>query len=178
MRRRKALYPCALVIPVKEVRLQVVRLLEEPPPALAGEMIRRGEFVREAPDGPWLKRVRTAGDVAEIVRRTDPRDEREHFWAFFLDGKNRIEGLYEGSVGTLTSSLVHPRDVLRPAVVAGAAAVVVAHNHPSGDPTPSPEDREVTRRLVSAGEILGIRVLDHVVIGEHAHFSFLEKAEL
>ena len=79
------------------------------------------------------------------------------------------------SQGTLTASLVHPREVFRPALREAAAAIVLVHNHPSGDPTPSREDREVTRRLAEAGEILGVRVLDHIVIAETGFRSLREE---
>jgi DNA repair protein RadC len=82
------------------------------------------------------------------------------------------------SQGTLTASLVHPREVFRPALRDAAAALVLVHNHPSGDPTPSAEDREVTARLASAGEILGIRVLDHIVVAERGYSSLREQGEL
>jgi DNA repair protein RadC len=82
------------------------------------------------------------------------------------------------SQGTLTASLVHPREVFRPALRDAAAALVLVHNHPSGDPTPSAEDREVTARLASAGEILGVRVLDHIVVAERGYSSLREQGEL
>ncbi len=100
--------------------------------------------------------------------------ERECFITLLMDCRKRMlrEGLV--SQGTLTASLVHPREVFRAAVHDAAAALILVHNHPSGDPTPSREDREVTQRLVRAGEIMGIRVLDHVVVAEHGYYSFQE----
>lgn len=103
---------------------------------------------------------------------------REHVAAFYLDPKGYPVGYSLISVGTVSSSLVHPREVFAPALFACASAVVVAHNHPTGDPTPSPEDCAITRRLAEAGRILGVEVLDHVVIGNGppdavgAFFSF------
>ena len=79
------------------------------------------------------------------------------------------------SEGILTASLVHPREVFAPAIREAASALLLVHNHPSGDPEPSPEDLEITRRLVAAGELVGIRVVDHVVIGEGCYVSFLER---
>ena len=87
------------------------------------------------------------------------------FHALLLDGKHRLRRMERVSEGTLTSSLVHPREFFRPAVREPAAAVIAVHNHPSGDPEPSAEDLEVTRRLVRAGELLGIPLLDHIVVG-------------
>ena len=101
--------------------------------------------------------------------------EREHFWALLLDGKHGLRRLELVSVGTLTTSLVHPREVFRPALREAAAALVCAHNHPSGDPEPSPEDLEVTRRLVDAGRLLGVPLLDHVVLGEGRALSLRER---
>jgi DNA repair protein RadC len=92
-----------------------------------------------------------------------------------LDGKHRLVRRQRVSEGTLTSSLVHPREVFGPAVREAAAAVIVAHNHPSGDPEPSGEDLAVTRRLIEAGRILGVPVLDHVVIGDGAFVSIRDR---
>lgn len=91
-------------------------------------------------------------------------DEREHFVLLALDGKHRLKKEILVSIGTLAMSLVHPREVFRPAIEEGAAGVIVVHNHPSGDPTPSAEDLQVTRRLEEAGKLLGIPLLDHVVV--------------
>ena len=96
---------------------------------------------------------------------------QEVFVVLLLDARQRVIGDVEVHRGSLDQSLVHPREVFAPALRESAAAILVLHNHPSGDPTPSEEDREVTRRLVRAGEILGVRVVDHVVIGAGAHRS-------
>jgi len=92
-----------------------------------------------------------------------------------LDGKNRVIREICVSEGILTASLVHPREVFVPAIRESAAGIVLVHNHPSGDPEPSPEDLEVTHRLTAVGELIGIRVLDHVVIGDGRYVSFLER---
>lgn len=102
----------------------------------------------------------------------------ERFLALMLDGRHRVMHDVLVSQGTLTASLVHPREVFREAVRSAAAAIVLVHNHPSGDPTPSAEDRTVTERLVAAGELLGIRVVDHVVVAEHGYHSFNEAGDL
>ncbi len=96
---------------------------------------------------------------------------QERFWVVLLDGRHRVLRHELVSQGTLTASLVHPREVFRPALREAAAAVVLVHNHPSGDPTPSAEDREVTLRLARAGELLGVRVVDHVVVAERGFVS-------
>jgi DNA repair protein RadC len=102
----------------------------------------------------------------------------EQFHLLLLDGRHRLLRETMASRGTLTASLVHPREVFRPALREGAAALVVVHNHPSGDPAPSAEDREVTRRLVQAGALLGVPLLDHVVVAERGWVSLREQGEL
>ena len=95
--------------------------------------------------------------------------------SLLLDTKNRVLAIRTVSIGDLSSSIVHPREVFKDAVVASAAALIVAHNHPSGDPTPSGEDVAVTKRLISAGEIMGIDLLDHIVIGDGVFVSLKER---
>lgn len=90
--------------------------------------------------------------------------DREFFLVMLLDGKNRLTGLHIVSEGSLNQSIVHPRETFKAAILSNAAAMILAHNHPSGDTTPSREDLEITRRLREAGDILGIRVLDHVIV--------------
>ncbi len=100
------------------------------------------------------------------------RCRQEVFFALLLDSRHRLIGEVEVSRGSLNQSLVHPREVFAPALRESAAAILVLHNHPSGDPQPSREDHEVTRRLARAGELLGIRLVDHVVIGAESYASF------
>lgn len=114
---------------------------------------------------------------ADIFRHFHPtlRDApHERFLVVLLDGRHRLLRHELVSQGTLTASLVHPREVFRPALRESAAALVLVHNHPSGDPAPSAEDREVTARLVRAGELLGIPVIDHVVVAERGYVSLRE----
>ncbi len=99
----------------------------------------------------------------------------ERFIVLLLNGRHRVVGQHVVSQGTLTASLVHPREVFRPALREAAAALILVHNHPSGDPTPSSEDREVTSRLAKAGEILGVRVLDHVIVAESGYCSLRDE---
>ena len=101
-------------------------------------------------------------------------EKRESFHVVMLDGRNRVTGTVRVSEGSLGASIVHPREAFRPAVREAAAAVIFVHNHPSGDPTPSPEDRRITERLRSAGEVMGIAVLDHVVVGRGRYWSFAD----
>ena len=114
---------------------------------------------------------------ADVFRHFHPtlRDApHERFLVLLLDGRHRLLRHEMVSQGTLTASLVHPREVFRPALRESAAALLLVHNHPSGDPTPSAEDREVTARLVRAGELLGVPVLDHVVVAERGWSSLRE----
>jgi DNA repair protein RadC len=137
--------------------------------------------VREAAD-PSPRRINNPDDVArlatELVRDRD--DDKEHFWVLMCNQKHYYLMHTEISMGTQSASLVHPREVFGPAVREGAAVVVLVHNHPSGDPAPSSEDRELTRRLKAGGELLGINVLDHVIVGNSTSrwFSFRDVGEL
>ena len=140
-------------------------------------------YTQRALDGTWSHvaeqspppRLCTAEDLYIAFRPLLAPKVKEEFWAVFMDAKNGVLGALQISVGILTASLVHPREVFGPAIVCNAAGLVLLHNHPSGDPTPSPEDEEVTRRLVAVGELIGIRVLDHIVVAERAYVSFLER---
>lgn len=106
------------------------------------------------------------------------KEKREIFYVVLLTNKNRKIREVKISEGSLTASLVHPREVFHPAIRESAAAVLFVHNHPSGDPAPSQEDIEITRRLKDVGETMGIRVLDHVVIGHDQYFSFTDRGML
>lgn len=119
--------------------------------------------------------VRSPEDVRRLLIERFRYEERERFFAVLLNTKNHCAGIEEISVGSVNSSIVHPREVFRPAIRRSAAAVIVAHNHPSGDCTPSREDVEVTRRLAEAGRILGIDLLDHVIFGDGVILSLKEK---
>jgi DNA repair protein RadC len=106
--------------------------------------------------------------------------DREYFVILILDGKNRITSIHQVSQGSLNQSIVHPREVFKAAILANGAAIILAHNHPTGDTIPSQEDIEVTKRLKEGGELLGIKVLDHVVIDteSEAYYSFSERGLL
>ncbi|MBX6394942.1 MAG: DNA repair protein RadC [Alicyclobacillaceae bacterium] len=118
--------------------------------------------------------IRSPQDVAAHLMERLQFLHKEHFVVLHLDTKHRILGEEVVSVGSLNASIVHPREIFKTALKRSAAAVVCAHNHPSGDPTPSPEDVDVTKRLSEAGRILGIDLLDHVVIGHGAFVSMRE----
>ena len=102
------------------------------------------------------------------------QETKEYFIALHLDGKNRIICVDICSIGSLNQSIVHPREVFKTALLSSAAAIILMHNHPSGSPEPSTEDLEVTRRLREAGDLLGVKVLDHIIIGS-TYYSFVER---
>lgn len=125
-----------------------------------------------------LERFTAPAQVFEFFHHELRDNRKELFLTLLLDGKNRITRKVQVSEGSLNQSIVHPREVFAPAVRESAAAVIFIHNHPSGDPAPSREDREITRRLKEAGEILGIKVLDHIIIGDGSYYSFVESGLL
>lgn len=122
-----------------------------------------------------FRRLNDSSDVAEILKEDMLHEKREIFMALLLNVKLEIESKIIISIGNIDAAPVHPREVFRPAIRKGAAAMIVAHNHPSGDPTPSEEDKIVTTRLREAADILGIRLLDHIIIGEGRYVSMREK---
>jgi DNA repair protein RadC len=128
------------------------------------------EFSRVVDTRRAQGRIRKIGrpeDAFDLMLPIYRGETREHFHVLMLNTKNRLLcDPYEVSVGSLNASLVHPRELFKAAIRISAAAVVITHNHPSGDPTPSGADIQLTRRIVKAGDVLGIDVLDHVVIGD------------
>jgi DNA repair protein RadC len=113
--------------------------------------------------------------VVNYLKKKLGRENKEHFVVLLLGSHNNLLSIKDISVGTLNSSLVHPREVFEPAVKNLAARIIIAHNHPSGDPMPSKEDVEITKDLVTTGRVLDIEVLDHIIITKLKHFSFKEK---
>ena len=122
--------------------------------------------------------IRTPDDVAALLMPRFRYETKESFIAILLSTKNHVLKTAVISVGSLNASIVHPRELFREAINASAAAVILAHNHPSGDPAPSPEDVSLTRKLVDAGKLLDIPVLDHIVLGDGKYISFKEKGIL
>ncbi len=120
---------------------------------------------------PARSRLRSPRAVWRLLRPRMIGLEQETFVVLLLDGRNRLQRIVTASTGSLTTSLVHPREVFRAAIREAAAAIIVAHNHPSGDPEPSPEDVAVTRRLFDVGELVGIPLLDHIVLGDREFVS-------
>ena len=124
------------------------------------------------------RRVITPRDAVSLLSGFLDGWDREAFLVAYLNTKNEPTAIHTVSVGTLNSSLVHPREVYKGALLTNAASVILAHNHPSGDPTPSKEDIELTSSLAGTGKVLGIPVLDHLVIGDGLYYSFKEHSNL
>lgn len=122
-----------------------------------------------------VKAIRSPRDAADLLIEQLRYLQKEHFVCLFLNTKNHIISQETLSMGSLNASIVHPREVFRAAIKCSSASVIFAHNHPSGDPTPSPEDVALTKRLVEAGKIIGIEVLDHLVIGDMKFVSLKEQ---
>jgi DNA repair protein RadC len=137
--------------------------------------------VREAEE-PSPRQIKYPEEAARLVQDFIKAcdDDKEHVWMVFLNTKHHYLMHTEVSVGSQTASLVHPREVFGPAVREGAHSILLAHNHPSGEPNPSLEDRDLTRRLAECGKLLGIEVLDHVIVGSGSGrwFSFRDAGEL
>lgn len=150
------------------------------PPAAAARLAAAFALGRRAAGRPPVRRslFRTPRDIFERYHPVLREARRERFFCVLLDGKNRVLRDEAVSEGTMTQALVHPREVFGVALRESAAALVLVHNHPSGDPEPSDEDVAITRRLCAVGELVGIRVLDHVVIGDDAFVSFLDRGLL
>lgn len=120
--------------------------------------------------------IRNPEDIVRAVKGRLKGKKKEHFLTLLLDTRNQLLNVVPVSIGSLDTSIVHPREAFKEAISASAAAVVFAHNHPSGDPQPSAEDIKLTQRLVKAGEILGIEVLDHIIIGDKEYLSMKSKS--
>lgn len=119
--------------------------------------------------------IHSPEDVSSLVMEEMRHYDREHFKTLLLNTKNHVINIETISIGNLNSSLVHPRELFKSAIKRSAAAVILVHNHPSGDPRPSREDINITKRLIEAGSILGIEVLDHIIIGNQTFCSLKEK---
>jgi DNA repair protein RadC len=129
------------------------------------------EVIREnAPD--WVTAKCSCSENVFELFRDMAKEAKEHFVALHLDSKNNIICYETVSVGSLSASIVHPREVYKAALLSSAAAILFIHNHPSNETGPSQEDIEITHRLRDAGALLGIRVLDHIIIGEKGYYSF------
>ena len=119
--------------------------------------------------------IKNPESVVKAIRASIKDKAKEHFKLILLNPRNKIIGISTISIGTLNASLVHPREVFKDAIAHSAASVVLAHNHPSGDPEPSEDDLTITKRLIEAGKILGVEVIDHLIVGKNGFFSFKAK---
>jgi len=116
---------------------------------------------------------KTSSDVAHLFKFLE-KESKEHFIAVHLNAKNKIICVDRVSTGSLTASIVHPREVMKSTLLLSAAAMILVHNHPSSDPTPSREDIELTRRIKDSADLLGVRLLDHVIVGEAGYYSLAD----
>ena len=144
-------------VPAKRVNIVSVRMVKE------CSMLYKNRVIRSPEDGYRL--------LQQFLGEVD----REHFIVVCLDTKNQPTAINVCHIGSLNASLVHPREVMKPAILSNAASIIVGHNHPSGSAEPSQEDIQVTRKLVEAGKIIGIDVIDHIVMGEDEFVSLKEK---
>lgn len=119
--------------------------------------------------------IRSPEDVHSLMAEQLRYLKKEYFVCLFLNTKNQVMNQETLSIGSLNASIVHPREVFRAAISRGSASIICVHNHPSGDPTPSPEDIQITRRLLEAGELIGIEVLDHIIIGDERCISLKQE---
>jgi DNA repair protein RadC len=149
-------------------------------PAKVAQIKAAIEIARRTGNHRWEagQPLRSSEDVFHHFRQGLEKEKREFFYVVLLNNKNKKLRDVKISEGSLTASLVHPREVYNPVIRESAAAVIFVHNHPSGDPAPSQEDIEITRRLKEVGEVMGVRVLDHVVIGHDRYFSFSDRGML
>jgi len=138
-----------------------------------GVPIYKVSLVREREMPCYDTQIRSSATASDLLHRYLADVDRENFVVMLLDRKNKVIGINTVSVGHLTASLVHPREVFKPAILSNAAAIICCHNHPSGDPQPSPEDRAITAKLVEASKLMGFAILDHIIIGTQGrYFSF------
>lgn len=135
-------------------------------------------LVREGSQRVESRTISSPHDVYALLRHEMGQADREIFLTLLLDTRNRVIGMHQVSIGSLNASVVHPRETFKAAILGNAAAIILAHSHPSNDPEPSAEDLAVTERLKEAGELLGIPVLDHLVICENAFVSLKERGLL
>lgn len=140
------------------------------PPVYRVQLVRESSVERTSLDSPT--------DAARVLCRYLENEDREHFVTLMLDVKNRIIGLHTVSIGTLNCAIISAREVFKAAILANAASVILAHNHPSGDLTPSPEDIQVTQSLKAAGKLLDIEVIDHIIVGEGGAHNSMKQGGL
>ena len=145
---------------------------------LWGVTVVRLEMVKEEVEYYGKKKVNAPGDVAEVARHFIGKADREMFIAISLSTNNGINSVHVVSIGALDRATIHPRECFKVALLSNASRVVFAHNHPSGNIEPSPEDKNLTNILKQCGDLLDVKVLDHVIIGDSGYFSFQENRML
>ena len=162
--QQESLFPPVEARPARPYRVPVYRVM----------LVRESRLPHPQPQ------IRRSREAAVLFRQHLGNVDREHFMVAMLDQKHTVIGINTVSMGSLTASVVHPREVMKPAILSNAAALLGCHNHPSGAPQPSQEDRALTKRLVEAGQLLGINVLDHLILGDgsEAYFSFVDEGQL
>ncbi len=143
-----------------------------------GIPIYRVTLVREGKMPTYESRIRSSASAHTVLQEYLADTDREHFVILMLDQKNQVIGINTVSIGSLSASVVHPREVFKPAILSNCASLILGHNHPSGDAQPSREDRAITQRLVESGKLLGIAILDHVIVGNERYFSFADEGLL
>jgi DNA repair protein RadC len=129
-------------------------------------------LVRDKNQPSNIKQITGAADTYDILKSYLEGQDRENFVILILDTKLKVVGINTVSVGSINQAVVHPREVFKPAILKNASALILGHNHPSGDPAPSSEDIKVTQKLIDAGNLLGIPVIDHIIVCDDAYFSF------
>lgn len=153
---------------LKLVRDEGFGLCHEPSPNMVRGLLTKGDGVP----------ISHSGVLYGLIRDLFEELDREHFVLVGLNAKHRIIGGSLVAIGSLTTAIVHPREVFKIAIAMNTAALILLHNHPGGDPTPSPEDHALTKRLTDCGELLGIRILDHLVLGDGRYYSFADEGGL
>lgn len=129
---------------------------------------------RKAPE----YRISQPSDIYDVIKKKYAKKKQEHFITITLDGEHKVIAVRIISIGILNRAIVHPREVFRTAIADNAASIIICHNHPSGSLIPSPEDKDITKRIKDSGRIIGIEVLDHLIISKNGFYSFLENSEL
>jgi DNA repair protein RadC len=162
---------------IMEVGIENNKEREKSAPAKRVDIVRI-QIIKESSVLYKDRKVSSPSDTYNLIKGFLERSDREQLIVCSLDTKNQPTNINVVSIGTLDSSLVHPRELFKPAILSNAASIIVAHNHPSGDPQPSSEDINITNRLKECGKILGIDLIDHIIIGDERFVSLKEKGIL
>lgn len=139
------------------------------------EIVRIKQVTKKRTASYLLETIRSPKDAARIVAKEIGDEDREVFLVLVLNVKNEVVAMHRCHVGSLNASIVHPREVMKAAILNNGASIIISHNHPSGNPSQSREDEEVTERLVRAGELMGIEILDHIIVGDGEEFISLKE---